>query len=75
MSELTDLVEKQEKETYELGKKHGAIEEIEKLKSELCHTKVGSHYLHKNSREYGIVMTVKDVFYVLDKHLSNLKGE
>lgn len=30
MSELTDLIEKQEKETYELGKKHGAIEEIEK---------------------------------------------
>lgn len=35
MSELTDLVTKQNKESYQLGKKHGAIEELEKVKLEI----------------------------------------
>lgn len=35
MSELTDLVAKQNKESYQLGKKHGAIEELEKLKTKI----------------------------------------
>lgn len=33
MSELTELVSKQNNECYQLGKKHGAIEELEHLKA------------------------------------------
>ena len=33
MSELTNLVAKQNEESYQLGKKHGAIEELEHLKA------------------------------------------
>ena len=33
MSDLTELVSKQNNESYQLGKKHGAIEELEHLKA------------------------------------------
>lgn len=33
MSELTELVSKQNRESYQLGRKHGAIEELEHLKA------------------------------------------
>lgn len=61
MSELTNLVAKQNEESYQLGKKHGAIEELEKIKAEIL-----SECPNTNARMICIS--------ILYKHISKLKG-
>ena len=76
MSELTNLVAKQNEESYQLGKKHGAIEELEKIKAELKKTYPMNGYGIPSSRAigksagYGIHIALE----IIDKHISELKG-
>lgn len=49
------------------------IEILEKLKEKLRHTKVGSYYLHKYTDEYGMVITVKDVFSTINEMIEDLE--
>ena len=66
MSELTNLVTKQNKESYQLGKKHGAIEEFEKLKAEIHDIK-----LELDCDYY----TGDKITQLIDKHIKILKGD
>lgn len=67
MSELTDLVAKQNEESYQLGKKHGAIEELEKIKAEI------EGINKSNDSMYCVGVT--NTLIILDKHIYELKGE
>lgn len=59
MSELTNLVAKQNEESYLLGKKHGAIEELERIKAEF---------------EDIILLNQTVAIQIINKHISKLKG-
>ena len=74
MSELTDLVAKQNEESYQLGKKHGAIEELEKIKAEITEYR---NNIHAGSDEFhiGRLFGCDEMVEIIDKHISELKGE
>lgn len=41
---------------------------FEKMKEELRRTKIGGYCLHKYTDEYGMVMTVDDVFSIINRY-------
>lgn len=69
MSELTDLVAKQNKESYQLGKKHGAIEELEKIKDEI------QGLIDFEESCCGNTTLGYECLGVINKHIAELKGE
>ena len=69
MSELTNLVAKQNEESYQLGKKHGAIEELEKIKAEMEKDKIILFYAPQK------VEIFNEWIEKLDKRIAELKGE
>jgi len=59
---------------YEQGYKDGAIKELKKLKENLSHTRLhGCYDLHKYTDEYGMVMTIHDLFSIIDEHIEDLE--
>ena len=66
MSELTILVAKQNEESYQLGKKHGAIEELENIKAEIHDIKF------ELDCDY---YTGDKINRLIDKHIKILKGD
>lgn len=66
MSELTNLVAKQNEESYQLGKKHGAIEELEKIKEEIVE-------LEKKMGQG--IFTVELASEIVNDHIAELKGD
>lgn len=71
MSELTNLVAKQNEESYQLGKKHGAIEELEKIKAEIEKEREEMASVKDWGRYYGLNMSLE----IVDNHIAELKGE
>lgn len=67
MSELTNLIAKQNEESYQLGKKHGAIEELKKLEEKII----------RNSRPYRekLVIDVATCQLLIKERIEELKGE
>ena len=74
MSKLTDLVAKQNEESYQLGKKHGAIEELEKIKADILNFIGGMNMCDDLDNEAfkKLDIRIEDIF---DDHISELKGE
>ena len=69
---MTDEIKQWEYDKgYEKGKKHGAIEELEKIKAEIeILVKVND-----DLENYGISTGMLTTLGILDKHISELKGE
>lgn len=78
MSELTDLVAKQNKESYQLGKKHGAIEALEKIKTKIEKEKEPYITMWETGFDdvsYGKYRAYNKAKDIINKHIEELKGE
>lgn len=74
MSELTNLVAKQNEESYQLGKKHGAIEELKKIKEEIKQSQ-NLYYYNSKTDIYEAMFKTDTILKVIDNHIKELKGE
>ena len=51
------------------------LAKLKKMRKELTHTKQGNYILHKYTDEYGMVITIDDMFSIIDRYLDDLEAE
>ena len=51
------------------------LAKLKEMRKELTHTKQGNYILHKHTDEYGMVITIDDMFSIIDRYLDDLTEE
>lgn len=51
------------------------LAKLKEMRKELTHTKQGNYILHKYTDEYGMVITIDDMFSIIDRYLDELTEE
>ena len=51
------------------------LAKLKEMRKELTHTKQGNYILHKYTDEYGMVITIDDMFSIIDRYLDDLTEE
>ena len=51
------------------------LAKLKEMRKELTHTKQGNYILHKYTDEYGMVITIDDMFIIIDRYLDDLTEE
>lgn len=73
MGKVTDLALKQEKEMYELGKRHGAVEALMELKGELLKNSE-PWYIGRLDGKAEDVIGYEAAERIINKQIKKLKG-